>query len=182
MKSATLIKLATVLLVASVCTNVSHAIGDDFNTVVKMIEQFYNVKHQGLPFLAKAAMKAVGVGSKIKGGEARRFAEAGSIKLAMFEEQEFSGDFMKFRQVLNDAMNQTWVPLVQTISATEGEQNYIFVRDKGDKFTVLIVSIGQQEGTVVQANVSPKNLALLLKNPEEGAKAIQQEASIIDNE
>ena len=182
MKSATTIRLSVVLLAASLCTMPAFAKGDDFNSVVKLIEQFYNVKHQGLPFLAKAAMKAVGVGSKIKGGEARRFAEAGSIKLAMFEEQEFSGDFMKFRQVLNDAMNQTWVPLVQTISATEGEQNYIFVRDKGDKFTVLIVSIGQQEGTVVQANVSPKNLALLLKNPEEGAKAIQQEASIIDNE
>src|SRR6185436_12348838 len=97
MKSATTIRLSVVLLAASLCTMPAYAKGDDFNSVVKLIEQFYNVKHQGLPFLAKAAMKAVGVGAKIKGGEARRFAEAGSIKLAMFEEQEFSGDFMKFR-------------------------------------------------------------------------------------
>src|SRR5678815_3284187 len=141
MKSATLIKLATVLLVASLWTNVSHAVGDDFNSVVKMIEQFYNVKHQGLPFLAKAAMKAVGIGAKIKGGDAKRFAEAGSIKLATFEDQEFNGDFIKFRNSLNAALNQTWMPLVQTLSAPEGEQTYIYVREKGDKFNVLVVTI-----------------------------------------
>jgi hypothetical protein len=47
MKSATLIKLATGswwLLFGQ-----TYAVGDDFNTVVKMIEQFYNVKHEGLP-------------------------------------------------------------------------------------------------------------------------------------
>jgi hypothetical protein len=182
MKSVTTIRLSIVLLAASICTASGLAKGDDFNSVVKLIEQFYNVKHEGLPFLAKAAMKAVGVGAKIKGGEAKRFAEAGSIKLATFEDQDFDAEFTKFRQQLNEAMNATWVPLVQTISATEGEQSYVFVRDKGDKFTVLVVNIEPREAVVVQANVSPKNLALLLKNPEEGAKAIQQEASIIDNE
>jgi len=182
MKSATLIKLATVLLVASLWTNVSHAIGDDFNTVVKMIEQFYNVKHEGLPFLAKAAMKAVGVGAKVKGGEARVFAEAGSIKLATFEDQEFNGDFLKFRNSLNTALKDTWTPLVQTISREEPEQNYIFVREKGDKFSVLVVSISSREGTVVQATVSPKNLALLMRDPEEGVKTIKQEATIVDHE
>ena len=116
MKSATLIKLATVLLVASLWANVSHAVGDDFNTVVKMIEQFYNVKHEGLPFLAKAAMKAVGVGAKVKGGEARVLAEAGSIKSATFEDQEFNGDFVKFRNSLKAALKDTWTPMVQTIS------------------------------------------------------------------
>jgi hypothetical protein len=181
MKNETMIKIATVLLVVSFCTHVSHAINDDFNSVVKMIEQFYNVKHEGLPFLAKAAMKAVGVGAKIKGGEARRFAEAGSIRVAMFEDQEFNGDFIKFRSSLNGALKETWTPLVQTISG-EDEQNYVFVREKGDKFVVLIVSIDHRDGTVVQATLSPKNLALLMRDPEEGAKSIKQEATIVDHE
>ena len=182
MKSATLLKLTIVLMLVSLCTNVSHAISDDFNSVVKMIEQFYNVKHEGLPFLAKAAMKAVGVGAKVKGGEARVFAEAGSIKLATFEDQEFNGDFVKFRNSLNLALKDTWTPLVQTVSSNDPEQNYIFVREKGDKFSVLVVSISSREGTVVQATVSPKSLALLMRDPEEGAKAIQQEATIVDHE
>ena len=27
--------------------------GDDFKSVVKLVEKFYGVKHQGIPFLAK---------------------------------------------------------------------------------------------------------------------------------
>ena len=182
MKRSATRKLVTGLLVVTLWSTISFAKGDDFNSVVKMIEEFYHVKHEGLPFLAKAGMKAVGIGAKIKGGDAKRFAEAGSIKLATFENQEFKGDFIKFRQVLNDSLTQTWMPLIQTLAAPDQEQCYIFVHENGDKFRVLIVTIEPHDATVVQATVSPKNLALLMKDPEEGAKAITQEATIIDQE
>ena len=182
MKHFGTIKLVIGLLAVTLWATISFAKTDDFNSVVKMIEDFYSVKHEGLPFLAKAAMKAVGAGAKIKGGDARRFAEAGSIKLATFENQEFKGEFVKFRQMLNDSLNQTWTPLVQTLAAPDQEQCYIFVRDNGDKFRVLVVTIEPHDATVVQATVSPKNLALLMKDPEEGAKAITQEATIVDHE
>ena len=182
MKRSTIIKLVTVLLAVTLWQTISFAKGDDFNSVVKMIEEFYKVKHEGVPFLAKAAMKAVGVGAKIKGGDAKRFAEAGSIKLATFENQDFKGDLLRFRQMLNDSLTQAWSPLVQTLAAPDQEQTYIFVRDNGDKFRVLVVIIEPHDATVIQATVSPKNLALLMKDPEEGAKAITQEATIIDQE
>ena len=172
----------SLLLVLMLLSPVIFAKGDDFNSVVKMIEEFYSVKHEGLPFLAKAGLKVVGIGAKIKGGSAKRLAEAGSVKLAIFEDQEFNGDFTKFRRILNDALNQIWMPLVQTLSASNGEQTYIFLREKGDKFNVLIVTIEERDGTVVQATLSAKNLALLLKDPEAGAKAITQEATITDQE
>src|SRR4026208_513148 len=94
--------VTTVLVVAMTLTtaNVVHAKGDDFNSVVKMIEQFYKVKHQGIPFLAKAGMKVATTAARIKGGQAKRIAEAGSIKLAVFEDQSFDGDFVKFRASL----------------------------------------------------------------------------------
>jgi len=182
MKSPTAIKLITALLAITLWSTISFAKGDDFNAVVKMIEEFYNVKHQGIPFLAKATMKAAGIGAKIKGGDAKRFAEAGSIKVATFENQEFKGDLIKFRQTLNESLTQTWMPLVQTMAVPDQEQSYIFVRDNGDKFRVLVVVIEPQDATVVQATVSPKNLALLMKDPEEGARAITREATIIDQE
>src|SRR4026209_2523500 len=97
------------LLLAAVAVQ---AKGDDFNSVVKMIEQFYGVKHQGIPFLAKAGMGVARTAARIKGGEARRIAEAGSVKLAVFEDQDFNGDLTKFRASLNEAMNATWMPLV----------------------------------------------------------------------
>ena len=174
----------SILLVVMVLTtaNVAQAKGDDFNSVVKMIEQYYRVKHVGIPFLAKAGMKVGTTAARIKGGEARRIAEAGSIKLAVFEDQHFNGDVTRFRSSLNEALNVTWMPLIQTLSATDNEQVYIFLKDAGDKFHVLVITIDQRDATVVQVTLSPKNLALLLKDPEGTGKAITQEATINDQE
>ena len=161
---------------------VVHAKGDDFNSVVKMIEQFYSVKHVGIPFLARAGMKVATTAARIKGGEARRIAEAGSIKLAVFENQEFAGDFTRFRASLNGALTATWMPLIQTLSGKTEEQTYIFLRSAGEKFNVLVITIEQRDATVVQVTLSPKNLALLMKDPEGSAKAITDEATLIDQE
>lgn len=155
---------------------------DDFNSVVKMIEQFYGVKHVGIPFLAKAGMKVATTAARIKGGEAKRIAEAGSIKLAVFENQDFDGDFVKFRASLNGALSLTWIPVIQTLSAKGEEQTYIFLRSAGEKFNVLVITIDQRDATVVQVTLSPKNLALLMKDPEGTGKAITEEATLIDQE
>jgi len=182
MKKTTTIGISTVLLVSWLWTATVNAKGDDFDSVVKMIEQFYGVKHESLPFLAKAGLKVVGAAAKVRGGDMKRFAEAGSIKVATFEDQDFKGEFIAFRKSLNDAMSSTWMPLIQTFSATDEEQTYIFLREKVDKFNVLVVVIEQREATVVQATVSPKNVALLMRDPEQGAKAIAKEATITDQE
>ncbi len=63
--------------------------GDGFNDVVKTIEQFYHVKHQSIPLLARAGMKAVRTAARIKGGEYKRLAEAGSVRVVFFEDQNF---------------------------------------------------------------------------------------------
>ncbi|HKG48049.1 MAG TPA: hypothetical protein VKB02_15035 [Pyrinomonadaceae bacterium] len=173
-----------ILVVVMVLTtaNIAIAKGDDFNSVVKMIEQFYRVKHVGIPFLANAGMKMATTAARIKGGEAKRIAEAGSVKLAVFEDQNFNGDFIKFRSSLNEALNVTWMPLVQTLSATNAEQVYIFLKEAGDKFHVLVITIEQRDATVAQVTLSPQNLAQLLKDPEGTGKAITQEATINDQE
>jgi hypothetical protein len=176
------IKIFIATLLFTFASSVVHAKGDDFKSVVKMIEQFYGVKHQGIPFLAKAGMKVATTAARIKGGEARRIAEAGSIKLAVFENQDFDGDLLKFRTSLNGALNTTWIPLIQTLSATTQDQNYIFLREAGDKFNVLVITITSRDATVVQVNLSRKNLALLMKDPEGTGKSITEEATIIDQE
>jgi hypothetical protein len=171
-----------VVLLCLLATSAAHAKGDDFNSIVKMIEQFYGVKHVGIPFLAKTGMKVARTAARIKGGQAKRLAEAGTIKLAVFEDQHFAGEFTKFRSTLNAALNETWLPLVQTLSATSDEQNYVFLRDAGEKFNVLVIAIDQRDATVVQVTLSPRNLALLLKDPEGTGKAITEEATLIDQE
>lgn len=175
------LKISIAVVVAFFAATTAQA-NDDFKSVVKMIEKFYGVKHQGIPFLAKAGMKVATTAAKIKGGEAKRMAEAGSVRLAVFENQDFGADFTKFRASLNESLNSTWTPLVQTLSATTREQNYIFLRSAGDKFNVLVISIEQRDATVVQVTLSEKNLALLIKDPEGTGKTIVDEATIIDQE
>lgn len=176
------IRITALSLTLLLLGGVAHATGDDFNSVVKLIEQFYGVKHQGIPFLAKAGMKVGTTAAKIKGGSAKRIAEAGSIKLAIFEDQAFDREFTQFRASLNSALTATWTPLIQTLSATDEEQVYIFLRESGKKFQVLVVTIDRRDATVVQATISPENLALLLKDPEGTGKSITEEATIIDQE
>ena len=158
--------------------------GDDFGSVVKMVEQFYHVKHQGIPFLAKAGMKTATTIARVKGGTARRLAEAGSIKVAIFEDQEFdnTGRFAAFRSVMNAALTETWTPFVQTLSAKDEEQTYIFLRSAGDKFNVLVITIEKRDATVVQITLSPKNLALLMQDPDSMGRAITADATINDQE
>ena len=171
-----------IVLVALASASVVQAKDDDFNSVVKMIEQFYRVKHQGIPFLAKAGMKVGTTAARIKGGQAKRIAEAGSIKLAVFEDQDFDGDLMKFRASLNGALTETWIPLIQTLSVKSEEQTYIFLRSAGEKFNVLVITIADRDATVIQVTLSPKNLAVLLRDPEGTGKAITDEATINDQE
>ena len=181
--SNTRIRVITLAGLLAICfAPTAFAKNDDFNSVVKMIEQFYGVKHEGLPFLAKAGMKVGRTAARIKGGTAKRLAEAGTIKLAVFEDQNFNGETPKFRRTLNAALNETWLPLVQTLSATDKEQTYVFLREAGDKYNVLVVTIEQRDATVVQITLSPENLKLLLKDPEGTGKAITEEATIVDQE
>ena len=101
----------------------------------------------------------------------------------MFENQEFDGDFTKFRASLNEALNVTWMPLIQTLSPTNEEQIYIFLSDAGDKFNVLVITIEPTRRDRGPGNaLAEKNLALCLKDPEGTGKAITEEATIIDQE
>lgn len=161
----------------------SLARGDGFNDAVKAIEQFYHVKHQSIPLLARAGMKAVRTAARIKGGEYRRLAEAGSIRVVFFEDQNFDsrGQIASFKAALQSALIGEWSPLVQTLAAKDEAQTYIYLRDSGAKFSVLVVTIERHEATVVQATVTPEILAELMKDPGEMGKALTDDATINDN-
>jgi len=182
------IGVLTTALALSVSTSVSSAgspssRGDDFGAVVKLIEQFYHVKHQSIPLLARASMKAATTAARIKGGEYKRLAEAGSARIVFFEDQDFHwrGGITDFRKSLTTAVGQTWSPLIQTLSPKEEEQTYIFVRNEGDKFNVLVVTIERREAVVVQVNLKPSTLAQLLRDPDEMGKAITDDATRDDD-
>ena len=155
---------------------------DGFNDAVRAIERFYNVKHQNIPFLARAGLKAARTVGKIKGGEYKRLAEAGSIRVALFEDQNFDsrGQMATFKASVQTTLSPEWSPLAQTLAPKDEEQSYVFVREAGTKFHVLVITIDRRDATVVQATVAPKVFALLLKDPGETSKSLTDEATMSD--
>lgn len=176
--------LVTALVLSLSADGSAPSRGDDFGAVVKLIERFYHVKHQNIPLLARASMKAATTAAKIRGGEYKRLAEAGSVRIVFFEDQDFNsgGGIAGFKASLTSAVAETWSPLIQTLSAKDQEQTYIFVRNEGEKFNVLVVTIERREAVVVQVNLKPATLAMLLRDPNEMGKAITDDATKDDNQ
>jgi len=158
----------------------AHAKGDDFNDVVRLIEQFYQVKHEGIPFLARAGIKATTTVARIAGGSKRQLAEAGSVRVAFFEDQDFkaSSGFLGFKASMSSLLAQSWSPLIQVASPKDQEQTYIYLREAGEKYKVLVVTIEPREGCVVQVTLSPQALAKLMHNPDEMGKTITADATV----
>ena len=167
-----------------VSTSVTSAKGDEFGDVVKAIERFYHVKHKGIPFLAKAGIKTATLAARIAGGTKRRIAEAGSVKVAYFENQDFKSTdgFNSFKSMMNGMLAGTWSPLIQTIAPRDNEQTYVYLREQGSKYNVLVINLGQREGSVIQVTLSPQSLAALLKHPDEMGQTITAEAISDDEE
>ena len=182
MKTKLTIAVLLIAVVAGVC-EIGLARGDGFNDAVKAIEQFYHVKHQSIPVLARAGMKAVRTAARIKGGTYKRLAEAGSVRAVFFEDQSFDshGQIASFKAALNNTLIADWAPLVQTLAPKDEEQTYIYVREAGTKFSLLVVTIERHEAVVVQATVTPEVLTELMKDPEGMGKAVTEDATIIDN-
>ncbi|HXM50848.1 MAG TPA: hypothetical protein VN956_23600, partial [Pyrinomonadaceae bacterium] len=108
--------MTALLLSAAPAGSLAH--GDGFNDAVKIIEQFYHVKHQSIPLLARAGMKAVRTAARIRGGDYKRLADAGSVRVAFFEDQNFDsrGQIGSFKQSMQVTLAGTWSPLLQTLA------------------------------------------------------------------
>lgn len=157
--------------------------GDDFGDVVKMIEKFYDVKHKGIPFLAKAGIKTATTVARIAGGPKRQLAEAGSVKVAYFEDQDFAPrSLVDFKTSMNSRLTQAWDPLVQVVSPKDESQTYVYLRSAGEKYNVLVVNIEKRDGSVVQVTLAPQTLAMLMKDPDQIGSTITADATTNDDE
>ncbi len=169
--------------VAPLCRSLSTlalAKGEDFNAAVKVVERFYGVKHKSIPFLARAGIKTATTVARLAGGVKQQIAEAGSVQVAYFEDQDFSskGNVANFKFSMNAALG-SWSPLIQVTSRDES-QTHVYLREANEKFNILVVTLDQREGCVVQVTVSPRTLATLLKDPDNMGQAITAEATTDD--
>lgn len=145
----------------------------EFGQVVKLIETHYGVKRLGMSLLAKAGIKA----GKIVANRMTRFSEYGSVKFALFPDQDFSGPRGDFGAAMSAALRPGWEPLVEVRTGAGAEQVYVYTREAGKMFRVLVVTVGQRDATAVQAEIAPQKLMLLIKDAQEAGKVLTDEAS-----
>jgi hypothetical protein len=178
------VRIIGVALLTVAAAQSTWAAADDFSSVVKLVERFYHVKHQSIPLLARAGMKAAQTAARLKGGEAKRLAEAGSIRVAVFEDQDFDsrGTIAAFKASMTSLLGERWSPLVQTLAPKDEEQSHIFVSEAGEKFHVLVVTIERHDAVVVQVTLKPETLAQLLQDPNQMGREITQDATTNDPE
>ena len=153
--------------------------GAEYSAVVKLIESHYRVKHRGIPFVANLGVKTAKVVSK----DARRVLRFGDFKLAIFEDQDFSGRDTggDIRTRLRQTLEPHWHPLVAARLEDEG-QTHTYTKVDGDKFKVLIVVIGQRDASVLQVELNPEEFAKLLLNPEQESRELLNEASSVEQD
>ncbi len=167
------------LIVFAAATPPAQARDDGFTDVVKLIERFYHVKHAGVPLLARAGIKTATTIARISGGPRRQLAEARSVKVAYFEDQDFRSvdGYPQFRSQMGAALAASWSPLIQVASPKEQEQTYIYLQDAGEKFKVLVVTLEPRDAFVVQVTLSPQTLAKLMQTPDDMGNQITADAT-----
>ncbi len=99
-----------------------------FGAVVKVVEEFYGVKHKGIPFLAKAGIKTATTVARLSGGSRKRLAEAGSVKMRSLRTRNSrpKGGVANFRANLKATLLGRWLPFIQVLSLNDGAQTTSF--------------------------------------------------------
>jgi hypothetical protein len=173
-----IILLSAVALLALPPTCAARAPKDGYEEAVKLVETHFKVRRKNVPLLARAAIKGGRAVARIASGSIPELAEAGSVRLAVFEDQDFSRTALgaSFMSALQTTLPAEWSPLVQLLSPEDGEQTYVYMREAGEKFKLLVVQIGRRDAAVLEIKLRPETLVRLIQDPDVLGKTLAEEA------
>ncbi|MDT7603755.1 MAG: hypothetical protein QOF61_1752, partial [Acidobacteriota bacterium] len=86
------------------------------------------------------------------------------------------GNHTEFNARMRRLMEPRWTPLVVVRGSDEG-QTYTYTREDGDKFKVIIIALGDRDGTVLEVGLNEEEFFKLLLNPEQETKNISDAAT-----
>lgn len=132
---------------------------NQFNAVVKAIENQYGVHHTGVPFLglAKFCMRV----GKVPYGT--------GLKIAVFENlpQSDIAENGSFQETLEKIIGNGWHPMVMARSRDDGSLTMIYTSPDQQELRLLIVSIDEKEATVVQTKLQKEQVWKWVSQPED---------------
>ena len=147
-----------------------------FSDVVKLVESHYGVKHRGMPLLAKMGMKTGMFFAK----RLTPFPDVDDLKFAIFEDQDFtkpSEGHNAFGAALRGALAPNWQPVVEVHRRQTAEQTYLYGREDGKRYKVLLINIREREAVVIQVKIAPDQLLMLMKDAEANARTLAGETA-----
>jgi hypothetical protein len=127
----------------------------DFDAVVRGIESHYGIKRASIPMFGPVRLIV----------KVARPSGVQQLDMALFEkaprEAPDAGDI---DSVVERAVSQRWRPVVR-IRSRDGESSYVYYREDGRNFRLLVACFDGDEAGVVQLSVPPDKLAEWLREP-----------------
>ena len=151
-----LTRLFTLILISFLLISPVSAKPSEFKTVVKQIKKQYNAKQMRIPLV----FGLVGIGARIFTKGAVK-----GLKIAIFEDQDFSKPLKdnSMESVFANSFDSDWTPNIRRYSKKTGERTYIYSKEAGKDFQLLITSIEERQAVVVAVKVNPEQMQKLIE-------------------
>ncbi len=161
-----LTRLFSFILISSFLILPVSAKPNEFKTVVSQIKKQYNAKQMRIPMV----FGLVGIGARIFTKGAIK-----GLKIAVFEDQDFSKPLKdnSMESVFANAFDSNWTPNIRSYSKKTGERTYLYSKEAGKDFQLLITSIEARQAVVVTVKVNPEQMQKLIEK-------YNQDGSVLD--
>lgn len=127
----------------------------DFDAVVKGIESHYGVKRTSIPLfgMVKLIVKVA------------RPSGVKQLDVALFEDVRMDApEADDIDAIMQGAVGNRWRPMVR-VRSRDRESAYIYYREDGRNFRLLVASFERGEASVVELSVPPEMLAEWIRDP-----------------
>jgi hypothetical protein len=150
---------AALLLSASVlCGASAHAADREFSEVVRVISDECHARPTRIPLFGMVNAFAAVVHP----------AGAKHVDLAVFE--NLGSDDRPRAGTIQRAVGASWTPFIHVRSDRDQETVYVYMRQAGRDWKLLLVSLERNEATVVQLLLDADGLARWIADPEHSAR------------
>jgi hypothetical protein len=160
--------LAEALIVGAVFALPAVASGKDraFDEIVHRIESYYHkrpVRLMGLASFVASRARPEGVRN---------------MKLAVFEDLDTSQypPDSNFNSFLDGAAGPEFQPFVRVLSNRDGERTYVYAKEAGDAWELLVIDFEQDEACVIQMQMKPEAMTDWFDEPAQQARSSAHEA------
>lgn len=152
-------------LIPLLCVVCTAAFGADreFTDVVRTISDEFHARPVHVPLLGLVNAVTYVV----------RPAGAKHIDLATFENlNSRDRDGRNLPEAIRNAVGRSWKPFVQSRSSRRGSEEdvFIYMREQGRDWKLLVITVERSEATVVQLLLNPSALQRWIASPLESAR------------